>query len=110
METAVAGTPTRPVEDSVRTTFRQSKRALRSAASLVSNALKGTPPKTDPDDIADTLEAIKKEETQEIEGVVTKLGERIGSIPDDHFDRLSARFETALASSVTPGDGSNRSA
>lgn len=87
---------TGPVERAVRTTFNQSRSALKSAASLLRRSLQSISGKPDEAQVAQAAEAVESEEEREIEGVITRLQKSIQSIPDDYFDNLRKRLAERL--------------
>jgi len=86
--------PIRPVERAVSATFRHSHSALLSAATAVGTRLRGTGPRTDERAVA---EAADPAATPQVVTVAASLGERMGSVPEEHFEQLRSRFMAHLA-------------
>lgn len=97
VDEVIRETPVRPVEEAVRSTFRQSKSALVGAASLMQRALRGVSGRPTVDEVGVAIERVEEEEERQVEGVVASLAARIQAIPGEHFDamrrRLAARLE-----------------
>ena len=96
VDTVVRETPTRPVEEAVRTTFRQSKKALGGAAAIMQRAVSGLRRRATPDEVGAALEPVRDEEAHQVEGVVSSLGDRINAIPKEHFDIMRRRLDELL--------------
>jgi hypothetical protein len=97
VEAVCRESPIRPVESAVGGTFRQSKRVLRSAASLLSQTLRRvTGARPDREEVARAIEAVEPEEEREIETVVTRMQRSIANVPEEHFRLLRARLEARL--------------
>jgi hypothetical protein len=97
IEAVCRESPIKPVESAVGGTFRQSKRVLGSAASLLARALRRvTGPRPDREEVARAIEAVEPEEEREIETVVTRMQRSIANVPEEHFRALRARLEARL--------------
>jgi hypothetical protein len=94
--------PIKPVESAVGGTFRQSKRVLRSAASLLAQALRRvTGSRPDREEVARVIESVEPEEEREIETVVTRMQKSLANVPEEHFRGLRARLDARLG--LPPG-------
>jgi hypothetical protein len=96
VDEVVRETPTRPVEEAVRTTFRQSKSALKGAAAILQRAVSGLRREATPDEVGAAIEPVRDEEVHQVEGVVSSLGDRINAIPKEHFDGMRRRLAERL--------------
>ena len=97
IEAVCRESPIKPVETAVGGTFRQSKRVLASAASLLAQTLRrltGTRP--DKEEVARAIESVEPEEEREIESVVTRMQKSIANVPEEHFRALRARLDARL--------------
>ncbi len=89
--------PIKPVEGAVGGTFRQSKRVLSSAASLLSQTLRRvTGSRPDREEVARAIEEVEPEEERELETVVTRMQKSIANVPEEHFRNLRARLDARL--------------
>jgi hypothetical protein len=94
--------PIKPVESAVGGTFRQSKRVLRSAASLLGQALRRvTGSRPGREEVARAIESVEPEEEREIETVVTRMQKSLAGVPEEHFRNLRARLDARLG--LPPG-------
>ncbi len=97
IEAVCRESPIKPVESAVGGTFRQSKRVLRSAASLLAQTLRRvTGARPDKEEVARAIEAVEPEEEREIETVVTRMQKSLANVPEDHFRALRARLDARL--------------
>ena len=97
IEAVCRESPIRPVESAVGGTFRQSKRVLRSAASLLAQTLRrlaGARPGRE--EVARAIESVEPEEEREIETVVTRMQKSLANVPEEHFRALRARLDARL--------------
>jgi hypothetical protein len=88
--------PIKPLEGAIGGTFRQSKRVLRAAATLLAGSLRRLAGRARPELVADAIEQVEPEEEREIEPVVTRLQRSIAAVPEDHFRALRARLDARL--------------
>ena len=85
-----------PVEMATRQTFRQSRKALFGAATVLWKSVAGLTRASKPDEVSAVLEPLAAEEGKRIEGVVESLQRHIEAIPAEHFERLKARLGAML--------------
>src|SRR5688500_9432576 len=89
--------PIKPVESAVGGTFRQSRRVLRSAASLLAQTLRRfTTSRPDREEVARAIVAVEPAEEREIETVVTRMQKSLAGVPEEHFRNLRARLDARL--------------
>lgn len=96
VDQVVRETPTKPVEESIRATFRQSKSALVGAASLIQRTLSGLGGKPTAEKVGPAVESIEEEEERQVEGVVSSLAGRINALPKEHFESMRRRLDALL--------------
>ncbi|HWS53123.1 MAG TPA: hypothetical protein VN228_03320 [Pyrinomonadaceae bacterium] len=93
--------PIKPVESAVSGTFRQSRKALSSAAALLGQSLRRLAGRAPAPEVARALEEVEPREAREVEPVVTRLQRSLASVPDEHFRDLRARLDSRLAEPPT---------
>ena len=89
--------PIRPVEGAVGATFRQSKAALLSAAGVMERGFRRGAGRPDEEKVAAAALAVEAEEEREIKGLIDRLQDAVGRVPDSHFRDLRARLDAQLA-------------
>lgn len=88
--------PINPLESAVDSSFRQSKRALRTGAALLAGSLRPLTELALPEQVSEAIAQIEAEEEREIEPVVICLQRAIASIPEGYFMALCAQLDTRL--------------
>ena len=98
IEAVCRDSPIKPVESAVGGTFRQSKRVLNSAASLLAQALRRITAAGRPDEkqVARAIETVEPAEEREIETVVARMQKAIAGVPEEHFRSLRAQLDARL--------------
>jgi hypothetical protein len=90
--------PIKPVEGAVGGTFRQSRKALGAAASLLGQSLRRLTGRARANEVAEAIAEVEPREAREVEPVVTRLRAALASVPQSHFNDLRARLEEKLKS------------
>lgn len=97
---AVAGVvreaPIKPVERAVAGTFRQSRKALGGAASLLGESLRRLRGRARAEEVDAAISEIEPRERREVEPVVARLQSSLAAVPEEHFRDLRARLDAKL--------------
>jgi len=88
--------PIKPLEAAVGGTFRQSRRVLKGAASLLATALRRLTGSARPEQVAEAIRSVEPEEERELDPVVTRLQRSIASVPEEHFRHLRQSLDARL--------------
>lgn len=88
--------PIKPLEATVGGTFRQSRRALKGAAALLSSALRRVAGRARAEQVAEAIQSVEPEEERELDPVVTRLQRSIANVPEEHFRSLRQSLDARL--------------
>jgi hypothetical protein len=88
--------PIKPLEAAVGGTFRQSRRALKGAAALLSSALRRVTRGARDEQVAEALQSVEPAEERELDPVVTRLQRSIANVPEEHFRSLRQNLDARL--------------
>lgn len=89
--------PVKPLESAVGATFRKSKGVLRSAAGLLTGALRRRgAERPDRKQVAEAVASVEEQEERELAPITGGLQSAISNIPDEHFRSMRARLDARL--------------
>ena len=88
--------PIKPLEAAVGGTFRQSRRALKGAAALLSSSLRRVTGRGRAEQVAAAIQSVEPEEERELDPVVARLQRSIANVPEDHFRTLRQSLDARL--------------
>jgi len=94
--------PIKPLESAVGGTFRQSRRALKGAAALLSSALRRVTGGARAEQVAEAIESVEPQEERELDPVVARLQRSIANVPEEHFRSLRRNLDARLG--LPPSD------
>jgi hypothetical protein len=94
--------PIKPLEAAVGGTFRQSRRVLKGAASLLSSSLRRVTGRGRAEQVAEAIESVEPEEERQLDPVVSRLQRSIANVPEEHFRTLRQSLDARLG--LPPSD------